>query len=147
MPQLLRIMPLASGSEYYKPQSAETTENFGYDLYVCQDVTLKLNETILVPMGLKAEPAETHGYFLMPRSSIFKTPLALRNSVGLIDSGYRSEIMAPLVNAYNSEEYTLKAGTRITQLALPTLKPFDVQIVSQLSDSVRGDKGLGSSGI
>ena len=66
----------------------------GLDLYVLEDITIEPGETLPIKLGVACEPDNGKAYFLMPRSSISKTPLRLANSIGLIDGGYRGELMA-----------------------------------------------------
>ena len=59
----------------------------GLDLYVIEDVQINPNETKLIKLGISCEPIDGRAYYLMPRSSISKTPLRMSNSFGLIDGG------------------------------------------------------------
>jgi dUTP pyrophosphatase len=97
------------------------------------------------------------GYYLYPRSSIVKTPFRLSNSVGIIDSGYRGEIMA-VVDNIDSENNDMKTCilrymspmTRMFQICSPTLEPFLVEVVDseeELGFTERGNGGFGSTGI
>ena len=83
-------------------------------------------------------------YFVIPRSSISKTPLMLANSIGLIDAGYRGSIFAPVYNTSDSP-YVVHKGTKLFQVILPSLEHFDIEFVDSLSETERGDKGFGSS--
>ena len=88
-------------------------------------------------------------YWLLPRSSLSKTPLMQSNHIGLIDMGYRGEIMAPLRNLSDSM-YTLEPQTRLFQLCHPNAYPITVIMVDkveELSTSERGEGGFGSTGI
>lgn len=81
---------------------------------------------------------------LMPRSSIIKTPLRLSNSIGLIDAGYRGELMA-VVDNRSSEPFSIKKGDRLFQLVRGDLKPFSFEVVEELEESSRGKGGFGST--
>ena len=81
----------------------------------------------------------------MPRSSIAKTPLRLCNSIGLIDGGYRGEIMA-VVDNIKKESYTLRPGQRLFQLVAMDGSPIHFELVDELTESTRGDGGFGSTG-
>ena len=82
---------------------------------------------------------------LLPRSSISKTPLRLSNSVGLIDSGYRGVIQAPVDNI-SDEDYVIEEGTRLFQIVNSPLETFkDIEIVDTLGDTDRGEGGFGST--
>ena len=117
----------------------------GLDLYILEDQTFIPGETKLIKLGISCEPEDGKAYFLLPRSSISKTPLRLANSVGLIDGGYRGEIMAPCDNI-KTEPYTVEEGQRLFQLVASDCSPISIEIVSELSGSSRGDGGFGSTG-
>ena len=70
----------------------------GLDLYIVEDQIINPKETVRIKLGISCENLDGISYFLMPRSSISKTPLRLANAVGLIDAGYRGEIMAAVDN-------------------------------------------------
>jgi len=85
-------------------------------------------------------------YWMLPRSSLSKTPLRLANSVGLIDAGYRGTLFAAVdVRA----PVTIATNTRLFQLAAPDLLPLDdIQIVAEIpgGPTLRGTGGFGSTG-
>ena len=61
----------------------------GLDLYVLENMNFKSGETNVIKFGISCQPEDGRAYYLMPRSSISKTPLRMSNSIGLIDGGYR----------------------------------------------------------
>jgi dUTP pyrophosphatase len=88
-------------------------------------------------------------YYLYARSSISKTPLMLHNSVGIIDSTYRGDIIAALryVPYHNDKSnYVLEKGTRLMQICSRDLSPFKISFSNSLSQTERGEGGFGSSG-
>ena len=117
----------------------------GLDLFIAQEQTIKAGETVLIKLQLACEPENTQPYLLMPRSSIAKTPLRLCNSIGLIDGGYRGEIMAAVDNI-KTEDYTVEPNQRLFQLVAMNGAPITFEIVDELSDSSRGEGGFGSTG-
>jgi len=117
----------------------------GLDLYVIESIEFKPNETKLIKLGLSCEPADGRAYYLMPRSSISKTPLRMANSIGLIDGGYRGEIMACCDNIKDFA-YTVKKGERLFQLVAFDSSPITYSIIDELSSTKRGEKGFGSTG-
>ena len=139
----------------------------GLDLFTPHDVEVKCGETTFVKLGIKCEMKEfnssNHGqnvsYYLYPRSSISKTPLILKNSVGIVDAGYRGEITAAfyytpttedlftISNTGNTPSYTIKKGTRLVQICAPDLSPFKFVLKDELSDTTRGEGGYGSTGV
>ena len=134
--------------------NSESSNESGFDLIVTEDITLtRENPTALLSLGIKCAPTFNSGYYLYPRSSIFKTPVRMANSIGIIDMTYRGEIKAPvdfhshLCN--NADSYTIKKGTKLFQLCKPTLEPLIYNKVNdyELSDTVRGSNGFGSTGL
>jgi len=83
-------------------------------------------------------------YYLYPRSSISKTPLRMSNSTGIIDAGYRGNIIAKLDNISN-EEYKIEKGTRLFQICSPSLDEIELKVVDKLSITTRGTGGFGST--
>lgn len=96
--------------------------------------------------GLAIEIPEGHVGLLFPRSSISKTDLTLRNSVGIIDSGYRGEITFKFNNILMSscEPYNVKE--RIGQLIIMPYPTIEFEEVKELSTTERGEGGYGSTG-
>ena len=96
--------------------------------------------------GLAIEIPEGYVGLLFPRSSISKTDLTLRNSVGIIDSGYRGEITFKFNNILMSscEPYNVKE--RIGQLIIMPYPTIEFEEVEELSTTERGVQGFGSSG-
>tara|TARA_B100002051_G_scaffold184924_1_gene175049 strand:- start:345 stop:800 length:456 start_codon:yes stop_codon:yes gene_type:complete len=86
-------------------------------------------------------------YYLYPRSSMgARTPLRLSNSVGIIDSGYRGNIMGIVDNLDNEHEFVIQAGSRLFQLCSPDLSPITFEMSNVLSETRRGRGGFGSTG-
>lgn len=137
--------------------NSDPNPNSGFDLIVPADFSFTTpGEGKLLNHGIKCamyymDDDISCAYYLYPRSSIYKTPLMLANSVGIIDSGYRGWICSALKCFSCSVEnpYVVNGGTRITQLCHPSLCPILVEIVSseeELGQTSRGDGGFGSTG-
>lgn len=142
----LRIKPLnRTATNLYMSHDHHHTGDSGLDLYVLEDQVIEPGETAKIKLGIAAEALEHVGYFLMARSSICKTPLRLANSVGLIDAGYRGEIMA-VVDNIKAAPYTVHRGDRLFQLVSADLSPITFIIVDKLSETSRGEGGFGSTG-
>ena len=92
--------------------------------------------------GLAMEIPENHVGLLFPRSSVYKTEQRLANSVGVIDSGYRGEIM--LKYSRSMKEY--KVGDRIGQIIILPYPQVEFEEVKELSETNRGSGGFGSTG-
>ncbi|MDP6628632.1 MAG: dUTP diphosphatase [Candidatus Marinimicrobia bacterium] len=117
----------------------------GLDLFVINEQTISGGESTLIHLEIACETEEGRPYLLMPRSSIAKTPLRLSNSIGLIDGGYRGEIMAAVDNI-KDEAYTVEPGQRLFQLVAMDGSPIHFELVEALSDTTRGEGGFGSTG-
>jgi dUTP pyrophosphatase len=136
-----------------------TAPDSGLDLPCPETITIPAGETKIIDLGVKAEAfiyRMSHGisaptkvpcaYYIFPRSSISKTPLRLANSVGIIDSGYRGNLMLALDNIKNVD-YTIEAGQRLAQLCSHDLKPIRFSFTREkLSKTTRGAGGFGSTG-
>ena len=79
------------------------------------------------------------------RSSIYKTPFRLANNVGIIDSGYRGNLKAAFDNVTDGRA-VLTPYTRLLQICMPNLVPFQIEIVDELDNTSRGAGGFGSTG-
>ncbi len=134
-----------TADELYKNHGHFHDGDAGLDLYILEDITFTPGETKLIKLGISCEPEDGRAYFLLPRSSISKTPLRLANSIGLIDAGYRGEIMAPCDNIKDFE-YSVQKGQRLFQLVAANCSPISYKIVDDLSETSRGDGGFGSTG-
>ena len=117
----------------------------GLDLFIIKDKIIESGATERIHLGISCENLEQKPYLLMARSSISKTPLRLSNSVGLIDAGYRGEIMAAVDNI-KDYSYTVEKGQRLFQLVSISGEAVNFTLVETLSDTSRGDGGFGSTG-
>lgn len=126
------------------PTKAHATDA-GYDLYA-DSYQLDRFGNAVYGTGIAMEIPEGHVGLVFPRSSIFKYSLSLSNSVGVIDSGYRGEIMAKFNRqcTYDVSEY--KLGERIAQIIIMPYPSVELVETDELSDSDRGVGGYGSSG-
>ena len=118
----------------------------GLALYVLEDIQFEPNETKAIKLGISCEPEDGKAYYLFPRSSISKTPLRMANSIGLIDGGYRGEIIAMCDNI-KSEPYTAEKGQRLFQLVATDSSPIHFELVEELEMTTRGSGGFGSTGL
>ena len=116
------------------------------DLYVLEDIYFKAGETRVIKMGISCEPEDGIAYYLLPRSSISQTPLRMANSIGLIDGGYRGEIMAVCDNI-KTVDYTVEKGQRLFQLVATDSSAIEYELVETLEmTTTRGIGGFGSTG-
>ena len=134
-----------NSKKYYENHGHFHKGDAGLDLYILENQLFKPFDTKIIKLGISCEPENGIAYYLMPRSSISKTPLRMSNSIGLIDGGYRGEIMASCDNI-KDYKYEIKAGERLFQLVASNSTPISYTIVSDLSSSSRGKGGFGSTG-
>jgi len=118
-------------------------EDVGLDIPNPDTIVVPSNsKAFTVDLGFKAE--QTHGYMLVPRSSISKTPLRLANSIGIIDKGYRGKVMVKLDNN-SDKDFIMNSGSCYFQIVafngyLPTFK-----LVKSISKTKRDEGGFGST--
>jgi len=145
----LKILPLSPDiGEMYKSHDHHHPGDSGLDLYVVEDQIINARDSCIVKLGIKTaafnEKGQNISWLLMPRSSISKTPLRLSNSIGLIDAGYRGEVMVALDNI-RDKDYKLTKGDRIVQAVAFSGDSINFELVDSLDTTLRGDGGFGST--
>ncbi|MEM5820962.1 MAG: dUTP diphosphatase [Candidatus Aenigmatarchaeota archaeon] len=116
----------------------------GLDLYCIEDVIIKPKEIKLVSTGIAIEIPK--GYFGLIKDRSGLATKGLHVLAGVIDENYRGEVKVVLVNL-SDEEIKIEKFSRIAQLIIIPYLKVDVKEVEELSDSERGEKGFGSSGL
>lgn len=127
----------------YKTQGAA-----GMDLCAATEdpVELKPLERALIPTGLKIELEHGYEAQIRPRSGLsIKHGITLINCVGTIDEDYRGEVCVPVVNLSN-ETYTIQPQERIAQMIIARVEQAQIEVVTELTETVRGAGGFGSTG-
>lgn len=139
----------------------------GFDLYNLKPDNISHGETYtmdtkIVCAAYKKHPSSDEqiptAFYLYPRSSISKTPLRLANSVGIIDSGYRGNIIAKLDNngnhktGYYAHDFNIGYKDKFVQICMPDLSEFQVKIMDSMDNSIfgiteRGSGGFGSTNV
>ncbi|HUB99642.1 MAG TPA: dUTP diphosphatase [Solirubrobacterales bacterium] len=119
----------------------------GLDLYACEAAHIGPGERWGVGTGVGVQIPEGHAGLVLPRSGLARDHgIALVNSPGLIDSGYRGELRALLLNTDPAETFRVEPGDRIAQLVLVPIAIATPVEVDSLTESMRGAGGFGSSG-
>lgn len=157
----LEILPLNDNIKQIYPIALfnRSDENAGFDVYTAEDVEITLGAEF-IPFGiaarlLKVEPMPNGGsndllktdshFFLMPRSSIYKSGFIMANSTGIIDKSYRGELKAPVWSMTGNA--FAKKGERWFQILAPDMGWIrNVRLVDQLPETARGVGGFGSTG-
>lgn len=111
-----------------------------------EPIVLKPLERMLVPTGLKIELEHGYEAQVRPRSGLsIKHGITLINCVGTIDEDYRGEVCVPIVNISN-ETYAIQPQERIAQMVIARAEQAKIEVVTELTDTVRGEGGFGSTG-
>ena len=148
--KVLRLCVDPELNEYYQNKVKEhnsmgTHPNSGFD--IASPISVQASETFKLDFKVRGAMYDNDvpiGYYLYARSSIAKTGLRLANSVGIIDSGYRGNIMAYFDVIKND---TVEVHQRLVQICAPDLGPFKVELVDSLDETERGEGGFGSTGV
>ena len=120
----------------------------GADLYACLDegVTILPGQTCFIKTGLAMELTEGYVALIYARSGLAcKRGLAPANKVGVVDCDYRGEITVALHN-HSQEAQTILPGERIAQMVVTPYIKCDFEEADELSETVRGEGGFGSTG-
>ena len=118
----------------------------GLDLSTCERVELPPGERMVASTGLAVAIPEGYAGFVQPRSGLAaRSGVAVVNSPGLIDSGYRGEIRVVLLNTDRERTFVAEPGDRIAQLVVMPVPELAVREVDELPASERGVRGFGSS--
>jgi len=119
----------------------------GADLRARVDVELAPGQRALVPTGVSIALPFGYVALIHPRSGLAtKHGLTIVNAPGTVDAGYRGEISVTLLNTDAAEPIRLKRGDRIAQMVIQRVETAEFEPVAELSDSVRGAGGFGSTG-
>lgn len=152
--------------EKYTDHSTYHDGDSGLDLFVPETITIPAWSTVFIDHQIQCEMVKrmpnpqlrggishmkieydsyNETYLLHPRSSISKTPLIMANSCGIIDAGYRGNIIGAVKNVSNND-YIVEKGTRLFQICQKAYEPFSFKLVDELSQTTRGTGGFGSTG-
>jgi len=102
----------------------------------------------MVPTGLAVAIPAGHAGLVLPRSGLAsRQGLTLANSPGLIDEGYRGEIIVAVVNLDPDQPVEIRKGDRIAQLVVVPFAGIEPAEVAELPQSSRGEAGFGSTGV
>jgi len=120
----------------------------GFDLRSIEDVEVGPGDRAMVRTGLAVAIPDGHAGLMLPRSGLAsKHGLTLANAPGLIDAGYRGELICAIVNLDREESVKIAQGDRIAQLMVVEVPDVRPAWVEQLPPSSRGEGGFGSTGM
>ena len=146
--QTMVIVPMLALDPDLDPPRRQRAGDAAADLPPRHDVTLQPGERAIVPTGCAIGLPEGLAALVVPRSGLAaKHGITVVNGPGLIDSGYRGELMVILLNT-GSEPFAIERGDRIAQLLVLPVPALDLVVVDELPEAVddRGADGFGSSG-
>ncbi|MGD0096061.1 MAG: dUTP diphosphatase [Terracidiphilus sp.] len=143
---MLRVKLLEAGAR--APQVAHPGEDLGYDLFALEGILLAPRATVKVRTGIAVEARHPQtgdplGLLVRDRSSM--AARAIATTAGVIDAGYRGEILILMTNL-GEAAVELKAGEKIAQMIPVPVLTGTVEVVDSLEESARASKGFGSSG-
>jgi dUTP pyrophosphatase len=118
----------------------------GLDLAACERVLLGPGERAMVATGLAVAIPPGYAGYVQPRSGLAaEHGIAILNSPGLVDSGYRGELRVILLNTDREHPFEVEPGMRIAQLVVLSVPRVELKVVDELPASERGERGFGSS--
>jgi len=143
---MLRVKRLDPGARL--PVVAHPGEDLGYDLFSLESLTLDPHRTVKARTGIAVEARDPRsgaplGLLVRDRSSMAARGIATTG--GVIDAGYRGEILVLMTNL-GDQPVTLAAGEKIAQMIPVPVLTGEIAEVNSLEDSLRAEKGFGSSG-
>jgi dUTP diphosphatase len=119
----------------------------GVDLAACDRYELGPGERVAVGTGLAVAIPEGYAGFVQPRSGLaVEHGITIVNSPGLVDAGYRGEILVILLNTDREEPFMVEPGMRIAQLVVVAVEEMQLNEVDELEATERSGRGHGSSG-
>ncbi len=134
-------------SESARPPSRAHEGDAGYDLHAAEGAALPPGARASVGTGIAVAIPPGHAGLVLPRSGLaFRHGIALVNAPGLIDAGYRGELLVLLVNTDPTTPYQVRRGDRIAQLVIQAVEHVAVTPVATLDETTRGEGGWGHSG-
>jgi dUTP pyrophosphatase len=116
----------------------------GVDLFSSKTIILSKGERAQVPTGISMEIPEKYVGLIWDKSGL-SHKVGLKTMGGVIDAGYRGEVMVGVINL-GDESYTIEKGHKVAQMLFQKVKHAELEEVTELSETPRGDGGFGSMG-
>jgi len=133
--------------ESLTPPRYQHVGDAGLDLSSRIDFLLEPGERATIPTGIAVAIPRGFAGFVLPRSGLAsRHGIALVNSPGLIDAGYRGEVAVVIINTDKREAFQIRRGDRIAQLVIQKIDEATLIQVEELDETSRGAGGFGSTG-
>lgn len=117
-----------------------------WDVYAREDLWISPGHTALVLLGFSLQLPEDRAALILPRSGMaYKHRVTVLNAPGVIDSDYRGEVMALLMN-HSDTSHTISKGERVAQMMITSLTSVVFEVVTELDETTRAGGGFGSTG-
>ncbi|OHA83496.1 MAG: deoxyuridine 5'-triphosphate nucleotidohydrolase [Candidatus Yonathbacteria bacterium RIFCSPLOWO2_01_FULL_47_33b] len=116
----------------------------GFDLYAIEEVAIPVGVRVLIGTGIAMDIPDGFVGLIWDKSGL-STTHGLKTLGGVVDAGYRGEVKVGMVNL-GTEEYTISAGHKIAQMLIQKVERAEIIEVAELSETVRGEGGFGSTG-
>lgn len=116
----------------------------GFDLFAVDEIKIPAGGRVLVGVGIAMEIPDGYVGLVWDKSGLSNTH-GLKTLGGVVDAGYRGEVKVGLINL-SLNEYTVGAGHKVAQMLIQKIEHVEVVEVAELSGTVRGDGGFGSTG-
>ncbi len=127
--------------------SYETGGSAGMDIRAAEDLTIPAGQRALIGTGLAFAIPEGFEIQVRPRSGLaLKKGVTVLNAPGTIDSDYRGELKAILIN-HGEDDFVVQRGDRIAQIVVAPVQRGNLVEVDNLDDTARGSGGFGSTGV
>lgn len=142
------VIEFKSLSNHFKEPIYMSEMAAGMDLFAAleQPLLLKVGQRVLVPCGFAMALPVGYEAQVRPRSGLaIKHGITCLNTPGTIDADYRGEVKVILINL-GQEDFLIQSGERIAQMVIAPVQQAGVKVVSELSSTVRGAGGFGSTG-
>lgn len=120
------------------------TGDAAFDLFVAKDITIAPMERVQVPTGVALEIPDGYVGLIWDKSGLSQK-FGLRTLGGVVDSGYRGEVMVGIINL-SKDSYIFEKGHKVAQMIIQKREHCDIVEVEQLSETERGSGGFGSTG-
>lgn len=118
-------------------------DDAGLDIYCYETITIPAYQTVKIPTGIAYEVPDGYCVFAWDKGSLGAK--GLKTLGGVLDSGYRGEMFVPMHNL-NDSPYVFEKGDKIAQIVIQKVELWEVEESDQLSETIRGKGGFGSTG-